>query len=63
MAAIGREVPWRDVIDHLDHLDETEITQDAKYFLVRGQPKSAAALAFQAARVALPPTLRQIDPG
>ncbi len=48
-------------IADLDALDETEIAQDGKRFLIRAQPRPAASLALRAIGVALPPTIRQIE--
>ena len=51
---------WPEVIADLNSLTETEVEQDGKRFLLRSAPRPAAALAFSALGVALPPTLRQI---
>ena len=61
IAALGKKASWCDVISDLDALDETEIEQDGKRFLIRAQPKPLASLALRAAKVAVPPTIRQID--
>ncbi len=61
IAERGEQVSWGDIIRDLDALDETEIAQDGKRFLIRAQPTPAASLALRAVGVALPPTVRQID--
>ena len=61
IAALGKKASWRDVTSDLDALDETEIEQDGTRFLIRAQPKPSASLALRAAKVAIPPTIRQID--
>ncbi|MCP4309581.1 MAG: transposase, partial [bacterium] len=61
IAALGDKASWGDVIGELDALDETEIEQDGKRFLIRAQPTPAASRALRATGVALPPTVRQID--
>ena len=58
----GYRLEWKDVIRDLDQLEEVTIEQDKKRFLLRTQCKGVCGKAFQAAGVALPPTLRQIDP-
>jgi len=62
LQAKGHDLEWSDVIRDLDRLQKVEIEQDGKRFLLRSQAKGTCGKAFQAAGVALPPTLRQIDP-
>jgi transposase len=62
LQAKGYDLEWSDVIRDLDRFQEVEIEQDGKRFLLRSQAKGTCGKAFQAAGVALPPTLRQIDP-
>lgn len=62
LQAKGHDLEWSDVIRDLDRLQEVEIEQDGKRFLLRSQAKGTCGKVFQAAGVALPPTLRQIDP-
>ena len=56
----GCRVEWKDVIRDFDQLEEVEIEQDRKRFVLRTQCKGACGKVFQAAGVALPPTLRQV---
>ena len=58
----GYRLEWKDVIRDLDQLEEVTIEQDKIRFLLRTQCKGVCGKVFQAAGVALPPTLRQIDP-
>jgi hypothetical protein len=60
IAALGEKASWSEIIADLDRLDETEIEQDQKRFLIRSHPKPGASLALRAAKLALPPTIRQI---
>jgi hypothetical protein len=60
IADLGEPASWGGIIADLDALDETEIEQDGKRFLIRGQARPGASLALRA--VALPPTIRQITP-
>lgn len=62
VAALGRVGSWPEIIADLDALSETEMEQDGKRFVVRSAPRPAASLALRAAGVALPPTVRHIDP-
>jgi hypothetical protein len=61
LQAKGYDLEWSDVVRDLDRLEEVEIEQDGKRFLLRSQAKGTCGKVFQAAGVALPPTLRQID--
>ena len=58
IAALGRSGSWPEIIADLDSLTETEIAYDSKRFIVRSAPRPAATLAYQAASVTLPPTVR-----
>jgi hypothetical protein len=53
---------WADVIRDLDNLVEMEIAINGKGYVFRGQTTGAAGKVFQACGVALPPTLRNVDP-
>ncbi len=61
LEAKGHRLEWKDVIRDLAQLEEVEIEQDKKRFLLRTQCKGMCGKVFQAAGVALPPTLRQIQ--
>ena len=58
IAALARTGSWPEIIADLDSLTETEIEHDGKRFVVRSAPRPAASLALRAARIALPPTVR-----
>jgi transposase len=62
LQAKGYHLEWGDVIRDLDRLEEVEIEQDGKRFVLRTQVKGSCGKVFQAAGVALPPTLRQVEP-
>lgn len=55
----GRRLEWNDVIGDLDRLEEVEVAQDGKRFLLRSESRGVCGKVFQAAGVALPPTVRQ----
>ena len=63
LEAKGHRLEWKDIVRDLAQLEEVEIEQDNKHFLLRTQCKGVCGKVFQAAGVALPPTLRQIQPG
>ena len=58
----GHHLEWTEVIRDLDRLEEVEIEQDGKRFLLRTETRGACGKVFQAAGVALPPTVRQVEP-
>ena len=55
------EVEWADVIRDLDRLEEIEVIQQGKHFLLRTDTAGVAGKVFQAVGVALPPTVRQLE--
>jgi len=52
------DVEWADLIRDLDALTVTEVAHEGKRFLLRSEAKGTCGKAFQAAGVALPPTVR-----
>jgi hypothetical protein len=58
----GHEFEWADVIQDLSQLHTTEVQQDGKRFLLRDEVKGTCGGVFQAAGVALPPTVQQLAP-
>jgi Transposase DDE domain len=62
LAGRGLEFEWADVISDLDRLQEVEVEQDGKRFLLRSEAPGCCGAVFQAAGVALPPTVRQVSP-
>jgi len=62
LEARGWALEWADVIRDVDQLQEVEVAQDEKRFLLRSEAQRSCGKAFQAAGVALPPTVRQIRP-
>ena len=55
----GWHVEWRRLLDDLDELQELTIAVDEKTFVVRTATQGDAGKAFQAAGVALGPSIRQ----
>jgi transposase len=58
----GHKLEWADVIGDLDRLQEVEVEQDGKRFLLRSEAQGTCGKAFQAVGVALPPTVQQVVP-
>lgn len=60
LEAKGHDLEWADVIRDLDALEETEVEQDGKRFVLRSEARGTCGAVFQAVGVALPPTVRQL---
>jgi hypothetical protein len=58
LAAVGLKPEWRELLADLDRLQEVEVEQDAKRFILRSPLSGMAGKAFQAVGVALPPNIR-----
>src|SRR5512143_2669065 len=58
----GHGFEWADVICDLDRLQVVEVEQDGKRFLLRSEVQGCCGAVFQAAGVALPPSVRQVLP-
>jgi hypothetical protein len=58
----GHEWGWSDVIADLDRLQEVEVEQAGKRFLLRSEAQGTCGKVFQAVGVALPPTVQQVSP-
>jgi transposase len=56
----GYDLEWGDVIRDLNRLQETELEQDGKRFVLRTEATGTCGKVFQAAGVAMPPTVRQV---
>ena len=52
---------WKDIIRDLDNVDEVELEEDGKRFLIRTGASGCCGKVFQAAGVAMPPTIRQVQ--
>ena len=60
LARRGHELEWADVIADLNRLQTAEVGQDGKRFLLRSEVQGTCGLAFQAAGVAMPPTVQRV---
>src|SRR5512135_861423 len=61
LEARGHELEWADVISDLERLQLVEVEQDGKRFLLRSEVQGTCGKVFQAAGVAIPPTVRQLE--
>jgi len=57
----GHRLEWARVISDLEALEETELTYQGKRFILRREARGACGKVFQAAGVAMPPNIRQVD--
>jgi transposase len=61
LEARGRHFEWEDVIADLDRLQVVDVEQDGKRFRLRTEVRGCCARVFQAAGVALPPLVKQLE--
>jgi transposase len=52
---------WKDIIRDLDHMDEVELEEDGKRFLIRTGASGSCGKVLQAAGVAMPSMIRQVQ--
>ncbi len=57
----GNQFEWADIIRDLERIEQVEIEQDGKRFLLRTETKGCAGKVFQAIGVSLPPTIRKLE--
>jgi hypothetical protein len=62
LAAAGLAPEWAEVLRDLDRLQEVEVEQDAKRFILRTPVTGCAGKLFQTLGVALPPNIRDANP-
>ena len=62
LEARGQDLEWGDIILDLDNLVMTDVEQDGKRFALRSEVEGTCGAVFQAAGVALPPTVQQVEP-
>jgi hypothetical protein len=58
LAAAGLDFEWAELLRDLDRLQEVEVEQDGKRFILRTPTTGTAGKLFQTLRIALPPNLR-----
>ena len=62
LAAAGLVPEWAEVLRDLDRLQEVEVAQDGKRFILRTPVVGCAGKLFQTLGIALPPNIRDADP-
>jgi Transposase DDE domain len=63
LEARGEEWEWADVVRDVERLRLVEVEHEGKRFWLRSEAQGMCGKVFQAARVALPPTVRQVPTG
>lgn len=58
----GMDLEWADVLRDVDAMTEVEVEQDGRRFLLRSEARGVCGKVFQAAGIALPPTIRRMVP-
>jgi hypothetical protein len=61
LEARGRTVEWADVLRDLERVQYVEVEHEARRFLLRSALQGTAGWALQAAGVAVPPTVQELD--
>lgn len=61
LKAKGRTFEWADVVRDLERVQQVEVEHQGRRFLLRSQLPGTAGRVFQAAGVAVPPTVQQVD--
>jgi len=61
LKAKGKTFEWADVLRDLERVQHVEVEHQGKRFLLRSQLTGTAGRVFQAAGVAVPPTVTQVD--
>jgi hypothetical protein len=61
LRAKGKAVEWADVIRDLEQVQQVEVEHEGHRFLLRSELAGTSGAAFQAAGVAVPPTVQQKD--
>jgi hypothetical protein len=62
LEARGHGLEWADVICDLERLQVVEVEQQGKRFQLRSEVQGTCGKVFQAAGVAIPPTVQQVEP-
>jgi transposase len=57
----SHSLEWKDIIRDLDNMDEVELEEDGKRFVIRTGISGCCGKVFQAAGVAIPHTIRQVQ--
>jgi hypothetical protein len=58
---MGEQLEWADVIRDLETLEEVEVVQQNKCFLLRNEVQGTCGKVFQSVGVKLPQTVSQVE--
>jgi transposase len=61
LQAAGEQLEWADILRDLELLEEIEVEQKGRRFLLRTEARGVVGRVFQAVGVALPPTVRTAE--
>jgi hypothetical protein len=61
LKAKGKTYEWADILRDLERVQQVEVEHQGKRFLLRSQLTGTAGRVFQAAGVAVPPTVQQVE--
>jgi hypothetical protein len=61
LQAAGEQLEWADIVRDLELLEEIEVEQNGRRFLLRTEARGVTGRVFQAVGVALPPTVRTAE--
>jgi transposase len=61
LLAKGRKFEWADILADLERVQQVEVEHQNHSFILRSQLTGTAGRVFQAAKVAIPPTVKQVD--
>jgi hypothetical protein len=61
LEAAGQQLEWADILRDLELLEEIEVEQSGRRFLLRTEARGVTGHVFQAVGVALPPTVRTVE--
>jgi len=56
----GHDLEWSDIVQDLEALQETVIEENGRRLAVRTECQGSCSKVFQAVKVAVPPTIREI---
>ena len=62
LAAANLKPEWAELLRDLDRLQDVEVAHQGKRFILRTPTTGVAGKLFQAARIALPPNIREVAP-
>jgi len=61
LEALGERFEWKEILSDLDGLQQIEVEQEGKRFLLRSDADGCCGTVFRAVGVAIPPTVQQVS--